>query len=191
MAKEGLESIAEEIRRCQLCPLHRERINPVPGEGAPNARLMFIGEAPGAEEDRQGRPFVGAAGKLLNETMAKVGLRREDVFITNVVKCRPPGNREPTSEEVKACLPYLSRQIDLIDPKMICLLGNTAIKALLGEPKAGMRGKSLEKNGRFFFPTIHPAAAIYNPRLKVVLEVHLTKLKALMELEGKNRSMAS
>ncbi|MEM2926199.1 MAG: uracil-DNA glycosylase [Candidatus Bathyarchaeia archaeon] len=184
MKAKDLDLIADEIRRCQLCSLHRGRINAVPGEGSPNAKLIFIGEAPGAEEDRQGRPFVGAAGKLLNDAMARAGIRREEVFITNVVKCRPPGNREPKKEEAEACQIYLQRQMDVINPRFVCLLGNTAIRALLGSPRPGMRGKYFEKNGRIYFPTLHPAAAIYNPRLKLVLEIHLSRLKGLLDSQS-------
>ena len=178
---DSLEGIAEEIRTCNLCRLAESRLNAVPGEGPGNAQLFLVGEGPGSEEDRQGRPFVGKAGELLNESLETAGLSRAEVFITNVVKCRPPSNRAPLRDEAEACRPYLERQLTLIKPKIICLLGNTAIESLLGEAKPGIRGKLATVGGRNLFPTIHPAAAIYNPRLRKVLGIHLTRLKAELE----------
>lgn len=143
--------------------------------------MFFVGEGPGVEEDRQGRPFVGRAGQLLNEAFEAAGIRREEVFITNVVKCRPPGNRPPLRDEADACQPYLERQLTLVQPRVVCLLGNTAIERFLGEAKPGIRGKLFTVGGRRLFPTIHPAAAIYNPGLAKVLGIHLTRLKAELE----------
>ncbi|HIC97690.1 MAG TPA: uracil-DNA glycosylase [Aquificaceae bacterium] len=162
-----LEKIAAEIVTCVKCPLHKNRANAVPGEGNPRAEVMLIGEAPGAEEDKQGRPFVGAAGRLLNEALEKAGFSREEVFITNIVKCRPPRNRVPTEDERRACLPYLHRQLEVIKPKIICLLGRTPLETLIGPYSISkMRGRTIEKDGWLFFLTYHPAAAIYNPSLK-------------------------
>jgi uracil-DNA glycosylase family 4 len=187
---DSLEKITEEVRTCILCRLAESRLNAVPGEGPGHAKLFFIGEGPGSEEDRQGRPFVGRAGELLNESLETARLNREEVFITNVVKCRPPSNRTPLMDEAEACEPYLERQVALVEPKIICLLGNTAIERLLGEAKPGIRGKMINVKGRNFFPTVHPAAAIYNPRLRKVLEIHLARLKAELERpEGQSVSI--
>jgi len=181
---DSLEKVAEEVRVCTLCHLAESRRNPVPGEGSHKAQLFFVGEGPGLEEDRQGRPFVGRAGELLNQALEMAGLKRVEVFITNVVKCRPPGNRAPRKYEVDACRQYLERQLTLVQPKIILLLGNTAIERFLGEIKPGIRGKLRIENGRRLFPTIHPAAAIYNPRLSMVLGIHLIRLKAELSRLG-------
>ncbi|MCS7116400.1 MAG: uracil-DNA glycosylase [Nitrososphaerales archaeon] len=174
--------VAEEIRSCKLCELSQSRINPVPGEGAEDAEIMFIGEGPGAEEDRQGRPFVGAAGKLLNEFLKNAGLQRDSVFITNVVKCRPPGNRRPTYKERESCKPYLQRQIELIKPKIICLLGNTAVQTMLGRNSvSSVHNRLVEKDGLRFIATYHPAAAIYNPQLKTIIQSDISRLKVELE----------
>src|ERR671934_860525 len=174
---DSLEKVAAEVIGCPLCKLSRSRINAVPGEGQTSAKLMFIGEAPGKNEDEKGRPFVGAAGRILNEAMEKAGIKRSQVFITNVVKCRPPNNRIPQDDERNACRPYLERQISLIEPKIICILGNTAYFSMLGGKSiAANRGKIIKKNGQRYFLTIHPAAAIYNRSLRTVLENDLFTL---------------
>jgi len=131
-----LEKIAEEVRRCCQCGLGSSRTNTVPGEGNPNARILFVGEAPGADEDAQGRPFVGRAGKLLDKVIEACGLKRSDVFIANILKCRPPENRDPRPEEIISCLPYLQRQIEIIDPEIIVALGAHAARTLLNTNKA-------------------------------------------------------
>jgi len=131
-----LEKIAEEAGRCRKCPLGSSRTNAVPGEGNPNARIMFVGEAPGADEDAQGRPFVGRAGKLLDKVIAACGLKRSDVFIGNILKCRPPQNRDPAAEEIISCLPYLQRQIEIINPEIIVALGAHAARTLLNTNKS-------------------------------------------------------
>ncbi len=137
-----LEKIAEEVRQCCKCGLGAQRTNAVPGEGNPNARIMFIGEAPGADEDAQGRPFVGRAGKLLDKIITACGLKRTDVFIGNILKCRPPGNRDPGAEEIVSCLPYLQRQIEIIKPEVIVALGAHAARTLLNtnKPIGQLRG---------------------------------------------------
>jgi uracil-DNA glycosylase, family 4 len=137
-----LEELSREILTCTKCPLHKYRTNAVPGEGAVKLGVMVVGEAPGADEDRTGRPFVGAAGRLLTEALARLSVSRGDVYITNVVKCRPPNNRTPTREEVEACLPYLLRQIELLRPRRIVALGLTSAKTLLS-----LVGKRVEKMG--------------------------------------------
>ncbi len=192
----SLEEIAESIRKCTRCPLHATRTNAVPGEGNPKARIVFVGEAPGRNEDLQGRPFVGAAGKLLTELLGEIGLTRRDVFITNVVKCRPPNNRDPRPEEINACLPFLEKQLEIIDPDIIVALGRHSALTLLR--LAGREERSIMKvRGKVFevelfgrkrklMPTLHPAAALYNPRLKPLLE---RDFKMLGEIISGNRRM--
>jgi uracil-DNA glycosylase len=142
-----------------------------------SAKLMFIGEAPGKNEDDKGKPFVGAAGRILNEALEKAGIQRSLVFVTNVVKCRPPDNRVPEDDERIACRPYLDRQISLIAPQIICILGATAYSSILGGKSiTANRGKIVKKNGQKYFVTIHPAAAIYNRNLRSVLQNDLSKL---------------
>ncbi len=138
-----LEKVGEEVRQCRKCSLESSRTNAVPGEGNPNARIMFIGEAPGADEDAQGRPFVGRAGKLLDKIIIACGLKRNDVFIGNILKCRPPENRDPTADEIISCLPYLQRQIEIINPEIIVALGAHAARTLLNTNKSigQMRGQ--------------------------------------------------
>jgi len=131
-----LEKIAEEVRQCRQCSLGSSRTNAVPGEGHPNTRILFVGEAPGADEDAQGRPFVGRAGRLLDKVIEACGLKRSDVFIANILKCRPPENRDPRPEEIISCLPYLQRQIEIIDPEIIVALGAHAARTLLNTNKA-------------------------------------------------------
>jgi DNA polymerase len=180
---EVLEEIAGEVRVCRLCPLWERRRNAVPGEGNPSAEIMVVGEGPGEEEDLQGRPFVGRAGRLLTEALANAGLRREDVFITNVVKCRPPGNREPTPEESKICVEkYLRRQMEAVNPRVVLLLGAVAVKTLLGIGSVtAVRGRAFTKGGRVFFCTFHPAAALYNPGNKPVFFKDVAAARELAE----------
>jgi uracil-DNA glycosylase len=163
-AVETLDDIREELTDCRRCPLCAGRATVVFGVGNPRARLMFVGEGPGSEEDRRGEPFVGAAGKRLDRWIARIGLRREDVYIANIVKCRPPGNRAPTPDEAKACLPYLSRQIRAIRPEIVCTLGATALNFLLGveEKITRERGKWRERDGVPVLPTYHPAFILRN-----------------------------
>lgn len=161
---------------CRRCGLYKTRKNPVPGEGRIDAEVVFVGEAPGAREDETGRPFVGAAGKLLTELLESIGLKRGDVYITNIVKCRPPGNRDPREEEIRACLPYLVRQLRLIEPHVIVALGRHAARVLFS--LAGLRWANMSvMHGRVYdavvegirvklVATYHPAAALYNPGLR-------------------------
>ncbi|HXG05814.1 MAG TPA: uracil-DNA glycosylase, partial [Nitrososphaera sp.] len=163
---DSLEKVAIEVKGCSLCKLSRTRKNAVPGEGQLAAKIMFVGEAPGRIEDEKGKPFVGAAGRVLDELLKKAGIERSQVFITNVVKCRPPNNRVPEEDEVAACRPYMQRQIALIRPKVICILGRTAYASFLGGGSiTANRGKIVEKGGQKYFLTYHPAAAIYNKSL--------------------------
>jgi DNA polymerase len=184
---DSLEKIAAEVRSCPLCKLARTRKNAVPGEGQLAAKIMFIGEAPGRSEDEKGRPFVGAAGRILNNLLDKVGIERSQVFITNVVKCRPPNNRVPEDDEVAICRPYLERQIALIKPKVICILGRTAYSSLLGGSSITTnRGKIVVREGQKFFLTFHPAAAIYNKNLLSALEADLNLLAKEINKENKS-----
>ena len=191
MLKDTLDIIADEVRKCTLCKLSECRTNAVPGEGNSFAKIMFIGEAPGRSEDEQGRPFVGAAGKLLTEALQEAGLSREDVFITNVVKCRPPNNRVPLEEERSACRPYLERQIKLINPRIICILGRTAYESLLGGSSiTSNRGKLVRHGNRFYFLTVHPAAIIYNPELKSIFKKDIVDLvNELKKIESNKSSL--
>ena len=160
-----LEQVAQAISACTKCPLHTSRTQTVPGEGALKARLMFIGEAPGADEDRLGRPFVGAAGQLLDKMIAAMGFARDQVFIANILKCRPPGNRDPLEHEVAACLPYLRAQIALIGPEVICSLGRHASHALLErkDSLSKLRGRFFEYRGTPLLPTFHPSYLLRTP----------------------------
>jgi DNA polymerase len=187
---DSLEKVATEVRGCPQCKLARTRKDAVPGEGQLSAKIMFVGEAPGRSEDEKGTPFAGAAGKILDNLLQKAGIDRSQVFITNVVKCRPPGNRVPENDEVSACRPYLDRQIALVGPKIICILGRTAYSSLLGGTSiTANRGKIIEKAGQKYFLTIHPAAAIYRKSLISVLESDLSKLANLVNSEGGGESM--
>jgi DNA polymerase len=163
----ALRLLHDEIKRCTKCPLHNSRKNAVPGEGPVDAKVMLVGEAPGAKEDELGRPFVGRSGVLLIEMLKGIGLSREEVFITSVLKSRPPKNRTPKRDEVQACIPYLFRQIELINPEFIVLLGGVAVSSVIGPWKlAEAHGRFYEGNGRTFFITYHPAAALRFPKTK-------------------------
>ena len=164
----ALQLIREEIGECTRCALHKGRNKIVFGDGDPAARLMFVGEGPGADEDAQGLPFVGKAGQLLNNMIAAMGLRREEVYIANVVKCRPPGNRVPEQEEGATCSPFLVRQIDVVRPQVLVALGATAATWLLGsrQPLAGLRGRVHSARGTKLIVTYHPAYLLRDPRQK-------------------------
>ena len=167
---DSLSLVAEEVRACEKCALSLKRTNAVPGEGPPDARVVLIGEGPGRNEDLQGRPFVGAAGKQLEALLSHAGLSRGDVYITNVVKCRPPENRRPTGAEADACRAYLERQLRLVGPKLVVLLGDTALKRFLpDESLPTAHGKMFKRGDVAFFPTYHPAAMIYNRALEGVI----------------------
>jgi uracil-DNA glycosylase family 4 len=186
---DSLEKIAADVRGCPLCKLSRSRKNAVPGEGQLSAKIMFIGEAPGRSEDDEGRPFVGAAGRILDNLLRKAGIERSQVFITNIVKCRPPNNRVPEEDELTACRPYLDRQIALIKPKVICILGRTAYSSLLGGTSiTANRGKIVKKGGQKYFLTFHPAAVIYNKDLRSALQADLKKLAVEVNKEDENKA---
>ncbi len=180
-----LEQVAAEVRVCPKCELSRTRTKAVPGEGPVTARVMLIGEGPGWHEDQQGRPFVGNAGKFLNELLSKAGLKREDVFITNVVKCRPPGNRDPLPDEIAACAQYLERQIATIDPEVIVTLGRFSMARWFpGERISRIHGQPKRDGRRLIVPMYHPAAALHQGALRGAIEEDFAKLpKFLAEVE--------
>lgn len=166
-AEETLANIASEISVCTKCALHETRKKAVPGEGPADAEIMFIGEGPGFHEGEQGRPFVGASGKFLDQLLEQAGLTRADVFIANVVKCRPPGNRDPQAEELEACNAYLEAQIEAIDPSIIVTLGRISMgKFIPGVKISAVHGRMHKVGERFVIPMFHPAAALHQPALK-------------------------
>ncbi len=180
----SLTEIEEKIKKCHLCPLSKTRKNIVVGEGNPNADLMFIGEAPGANEDETGKPFVGRAGMLLTKIIENVlHLKREDVYIANIVKCRPPNNRVPTLEEVASCKPYLLEQIKIINPKLIVALGSTSYHHLSEDynmPISKIRGEILEFGNAKLIPTYHPSFLLRNPSAKKYVFADMLKVKNLL-----------
>ncbi len=184
--REELVALYKQARGCTLCPLSQSRTQVVFGAGNANADLMFVGEAPGFHEDQQGIPFVGRAGQLLNELLAEQGLVRDDVFITNVLKSRPPDNRDPQPDEIQACRPYLERQVELIEPRVICTLGNFATKLLTGSPQGITRvhgqpqERALGARTVQLFPIFHPAAGLRTPKVKEQLREDFAKLPALL-----------
>lgn len=181
-----LTILYQEIQTCQKCILAQGRTHPVPGDGPETAEIMFIGEGPGFHEDRQGRPFVGAAGKYLEELLAMIHLAREQVYITNVVKCRPPGNRDPQPEEIAACRPYLDRQIELIHPRLIVTLGRFSMQRYF--PSASIsriHGQPKRVGNVIYYPMFHPAAALHQPRWRTLVEEDILKIPDLLaRLDG-------
>lgn len=177
-----LAELDAEIRSCTRCGLAAGRRQAVPGEGSPTAALVFVGEAPGGAEDRLGRPFVGPAGQLLNELLTTIGLRRAEVYITNVVKCRPPGNRDPLLAEIEACEDYLLAQMGTIMPRVICPLGRFALATLLSDSLSISRvhGTSYRRGGMLYMPLYHPAAALHNEQLRETLFEDFAKLSRLL-----------
>ena len=179
----SLEELNNQILKCEKCALYKTRTNVVPGEGSPKAEIMFIGEGPGKNEDEQGRPFIGAAGKLLDKLIELIGLTRKDIYIANVVKCRPPGNRDPLPEEVDACRPWLDQQIEIIKPKLIVLLGRHSMDRFLPNQKISIdHGKPKRHNGQVYFPIYHPAAALYRNSLLEDLEKDFKKIPKVLEI---------
>ena len=178
-----LEMLHSDVMICTKCELHKSRARAVPGEGPDDARVMFIGEGPGENEDREGRPFVGAAGKLLTELLDSIGIKRSEVFITNIVKCRPPSNRPPRQTEIDACNPYLQAQTRLISPRVICPLGSPAIKTVMGAEYSAtaVHGKPFRKGGAVILPLYHPAAALYDPSLRELMFQDVKVLKDLLD----------
>jgi len=173
-----LAEIADQVRGCQLCRLAQSRNKAVPGEGPANARIVFIGEGPGFHEDQQGRPFVGAAGNFLEELLGSIGLGRQDVYITNLVKCRPPGNRDPQEDELKACTTaYLEKQLEAINPDVIVTLGRFSMERYFpGEKISRIHGRPKSVDGRLVVPMYHPAAALHQPSLRATVEQDFARL---------------
>ncbi|MBI4341323.1 MAG: uracil-DNA glycosylase [Candidatus Omnitrophica bacterium] len=181
--EEQLASLAEAVAACRRCPLYQTRTHAVISDGSPRAELVFVGEAPGRDEDLQGVPFVGRAGQLLTKMIEAMGLKREQVYICNVLKDRPPGNRTPLPEEMEACLPFLEEQLRIVRPKVICALGSVAVKALLGPYVAitRVRGEVREYQGIPLVPTFHPAYLLRNPAAKKLAWEDLKKVKSLLQ----------
>jgi len=186
-----LETTRQKVIECTKCELSKTRTNAVPGKGNFQSDVIFVGEAPGRNEDKNGEPFVGIAGQRLNLALENAGVSRESIYITNVVKCRPPNNRVPTISERNRCQDYLQKEISIIKPKIICILGNTAFNSILGGSEiTKYRGKIVKKDKQFYFLTVHPAATIYNQELITVLKEDIAKLFDLIR-ELKNGKQIS
>ena len=179
---EVLKEIANQVSACEKCELHYSRKHAVPGEGPADSKIMFIGEGPGFYENEQGRPFVGAAGNFLSDLLGKIGLKREQVYITNVVKCRPPGNRDPQADELAACSDYLERQIEAINPRVIVTLGRFSMARYLPNAKiSDIHGQATWIHGRMIVAMYHPAAALHQGSLRQTIIEDFQKLPALLE----------
>jgi len=176
------EIAAAIIGREPKLDIAKSCLNPVPGEGNPDAEILLVGEAPGSQEDKEGRPFVGASGKFLEEMLTSIGLRRDDVFITNIVKFRPPENRDPNEAEITACLPYLLAQIKVIQPKLIVFLGRHSMNVFFPELKISQaHGNVFRRQGHVFLPLYHPAAALYNGSMRTILLEDFAKIPVILE----------
>jgi DNA polymerase len=177
----ALTELYKEIRTCHKCDIAHNRTQAVPGEGPENAELMFIGEAPGYNEDQQGRPFVGQAGKFLNELLDSISLKREEVYITNIIKTRPPNNRDPLPVEISNCKAWLDRQLEIIHPKIIITLGRYSMARFFpGKTISQIHGTSVEKDGVIYFAMYHPAAALHQQSLRETLKEDMQKVPALL-----------
>jgi DNA polymerase len=182
----ALAQLCEEIIACQDCELAKHRTKVVPGEGAEDAALLFIGEAPGWHEDQQGRPFVGPAGQFLDQLLASIGLRREEVYIANVIKCRPPQNREPLPAEIESCRKWLDRQIEIIQPQMIITLGRYSLARYFPNESIGkIHGKPRKLGGVIYYPMYHPAAALHQGSLRRTIETDMLKIPQILA-QGKD-----
>ena len=180
---ETLEDLDQRVRNCTDCPLHGSRTNAVPGEGPANAEILFIGEGPGFHEDRQGRPFVGPAGNFLEELLQSIGMSRDQVYIANMVKCRPPNNRDPAPSEISACSKYLDRQIELINPLLIVTLGRFSMARFLpGQSISRVRGRLRPVGGRHIFPIMHPAAGLRRQEMRSAIEQDFAKVPGLLDV---------
>ncbi|MFC1663566.1 uracil-DNA glycosylase [Patescibacteria group bacterium] len=169
--KTEIQKLNQRIKNCKKCDLHKTRKNTVPGEGSLNAKIMCVGQAPGSKEDKTGKPFIGRAGQFLNQLFKMAGIKREKVFITSPIKCFPPKNRKPTKKEIKTCLPYLLKQIEIINPKKIILLGEVAFSVFFPKKRLkDFKGKLIKKDNKEFFITYHPAAGIRFVKMKKVLK---------------------
>ena len=181
-----LEQIKQDVIKCTKCELSETRTNSVPGKGNFKSDVIFVGEAPGKNEDKNGEPFIGIAGKKLTAALENAGVSRDEIYITNIVKCRPPSNRVPKPNERETCQEYLKQEISIIKPKIICILGNTVFNSVLGGSEIiKYRGKVAQKDNQLYFITIHPAATIYNQKLISVLKKDIKKLfKIIRELKN-------
>ncbi len=185
-----LEKIKQNVIKCTKCDLCKTRINAVPGKGNFQSDVIFVGEAPGRNEDQKGEPFIGVAGKKLSIALDEAGISRDDVYITNIVKCRPPNNRVPKTSERETCQEYLKQEISIIKPEIICILGNTAFNSILGGSEiTKFRGKVVRKDNLLYFLTIHPAATIYNQKLIDVLKSDISKLFELIRELKNNKKV--
>lgn len=190
-AQKKIDQLREEIAVCTRCELYRSATNPVPGEGSADASILFIGEAPGYHEDQEGKPFIGNSGKFLTELIEKAGLKRSEVFITNVVKHRPISNRDPLPDEMAACAHFLDRQIAIIDPDVIVTLGRFSMARYFpGERISKIHGRAKEVDGRFVVPMYHPAAALHNGSLRPEIEADFERLPRLLAEREQKRAVA-
>jgi len=188
---EKLDIVKQKVIKCKKCELHKTRDNAVPGKGNFKSDVIFVGEAPGKNEDKYGEPFIGIAGKKLNSALEMAGVSRDNVYITNIVKCRPPNNRVPKTDERNTCQEYLKEEIAIIKPKIICVLGNTAFNSVLGGSEiTKFRGKVIRKNNQLYFITIHPAATIYNQKLIDVLNEDIAALFELIKELKNNKEIS-
>ncbi len=179
-----LEALAAEVRACQLCALHETRTRAVPGAGSARAEVLFIGEGPGYHEDQQGLPFVGRSGAYLSYLLEQIQLTREEIYITNIIKCRAPNNRDPLPHEIQACRPYFERQLAIIDPLVVATLGRFSMRLFFPSPSASIsriHGQERIEAGRAFLPLYHPAAALRNPNLRHDMETDIAKLRRLRD----------
>ncbi len=189
---DSLEKVAAEVLVCAKCPLSQSRTHAVPGEGPADARVMFIGEGPGFHEDRQGRPFVGASGQYLEQLLLGIGLTRQQVYITNVVKCRPPGNRDPLPDEVAACREYLDRQLALIQPDIVVTLGRYSMDRFFpGQSITRIHGRAKRVGNVYYLPLFHPAAALRRPEWRTAIEEDIQQIPKLLDEIDKSRRPAS
>ena len=181
MRKNELTELYQEIAACHDCELARHRTRVVPGEGPEDAELLFIGEAPGWNEDQQGRPFVGAAGSFLDQLLASIGLKREEVYIANVIKCRPPQNRDPLPDEIQSCRKWLDRQLEIIQPRMIITLGRYSLARYFpGESISRIHGKPRKENNVIYYPMYHPAAALHQGSLRQIVEADMLQIPRIL-----------
>lgn len=187
MIEDSISEINQKIRNCQDCILHTKRTKAVTGNGNIKSKILLIGEAPGKNEDKYGMPFIGSAGKILDKALESAGVKRTDTYVTNIVKCRPPDNRIPSDEEIKKCNKYLEKEIQLVSPKIICILGATALSSLLNLKNIHKyRGKIIIKDNISYFITYHPAATIYNNKLKEIFFNDIRKMVDISKLEKKS-----
>ena len=182
MSQAKLEAIAKQIQQCTACGLHRSRTHAVAGGGNPNADLMFVGEAPGYYEDKHGEPFGGVSGRYLNELLAMIHLTRDDIFLSNIVRCRPPRNRDPLRSELQACRSYLNRQIEIVQPKLVVTLGRISMGVFFPNAKiAQIHGQIRTLDGQLFYPLHQPTTVLRSPALKAIMESDFKKLETLLE----------